>query len=43
MISLRIRRKKDIVKLFDIFYENADLFLTRKKEKLQNFIQDIHD
>lgn len=40
---LEIRGNKNIEKIYDVFYSNADFYLNRKKEKFNNFILNINN
>lgn len=34
---VNIRRKEDILKLYNFMYQDATIFLTRKKEKFEQY------
>lgn len=40
IISLRIRKKTDILTLYNLMYFDTDLFLTRKNNKMYEFLID---
>ena len=36
--TLRINNKEDLVKIYHIFYDDADIYLERKRNKIEKYI-----